>query len=250
MTDIKIAEINEKAIEPNEYFKVLKGGLKKTELTALQKQLDIIAEHIVLARNVGQKNFLKKLSFSYETIIKEQLLFTKGYKEFVFKDDVRQFLDKVTPKNSVKIIELERFPRSIPVANLKKIQEAQDLNIFDDYAVVFTDFTKDKHQTSADKKTIARNRDPIVFGYFEDKKENYYHDRFYFITDWEDEYCDLTFTKMIDKMSKQGIKNPKKEISTDHEYIMELINSFKSEEKEPEIKSETFWSKLWPSRKK
>ena len=32
------------------------------------------------------------------------------------------------------------------------------------------------------------------------------YDRFYFIGDWEDEYCDLTLTKMVQEMSKKGIE--------------------------------------------
>ena len=49
-------------------------------------------------------------------------------------------------------------------------------------------------------------RDPILFGTFEQRIDGIYDicDRFYYIGDWEDEYCDLTLTKMVQKMSENG----------------------------------------------
>ena len=241
-------EVNEEAIEPKDYFKVLKSKLKKSEKNKLEAQLDSLGEQIIHARQVGQKNFLERLSFCYDVILKEQLLLANGHESFVYKEDIKVFLDKVTPKNSIKIIELSRYPRAIPVDNLKAIEAVQKLKVFDDFCVVFTDLSGEDYATPKEKKFVQRNRDPVVFGYFKDKESSTQHERFYFITDWEDEYCDLTFTKMIEKMGNIGIKNPEKKIGVDHKYLAEIVRDIRK--KDEPIDKKTFWERLWSSRRK
>ncbi len=133
---------------------------------------------------------------------------------------MKHLLDKT---KHIKIIELERYPRVIPLAQMDAIQKAKDLGIFDEFCVVFSDYTGEDYKTPEEKAAVARNRDPVVFGYFRHKVTAIKHDRFYFITDWEDEYCDLTFGKMIEKMSAAGIKKPAHEIGTDAAYVQELV---------------------------
>lgn len=123
------------------------------------------------------------------------------------------------------MIELDRFPRTIPLENLERIKEAKGLEIFDDFMVIFTDLTNNVQSTEEEMKFVDRNKDPVVFGYFRHEEAGINHSRFYFITDWEDEYCDLTFTKMIVDMTERGIERPEYKISTDHSYIQEIVAS-------------------------
>lgn len=221
--------MEEQAFEPKDYFEELKTKLQTADKEQLVSQLDSINEFMVRAKNVGQKNFLHKLVYARETIVKEQQLLINGINRYVVKDDIEKFIDKVEPKNSVKIIELERFPRAIPVHCMEDIQKAKDLGIFSDFCVVFTDLTNNKYETKTEKNFVARNRDPIVFGYFMHEKSRLKHERFYFITDWEDEFCDLTFTKMIDKMAKMGITNAEKKIAFDETYLTQISEEALSE---------------------
>ncbi len=246
---MKEIEINKEAIEPKDYFKILKGNIKKSVKDKLESQLEALGSQIIHAREVGQKNFLERLSFCYEVIIKEQKLLAHGTDRFVYKEDIKSFLDVVEPKNSIKIIELSRYPRAIPIENLKAIQEAKKLEIFDDFCVVFTDLTGQDYQTPEEKKFVAKNRDPIVFGYFKDDPSATQHERFYFITDWEDEYCDLTFTKMIERMADAGIKKPEHTIGIDHKYLAELVAEVRQPKKQEE-KKKSFWERIWPSQQK
>lgn len=213
-------KINPEAIEPHEYFAVLKDSVKHVDAEILQNQLSIVAEHIIRAKNVGQKNLLNQLAFTHDVIVREQKLLAVGIKQFVYQDDVKRLLDKT---KHIKIIELERYPRVIPLEQMGHIQKAKDTEIFDEYCVVFSDYTGEEYKTEEEKRTVARNRDPIVFGYFRHKVAGIKHDRFYFITDWEDEYCDLTFGKMIEKMAVAGIAKPSHEIGVDAAYVQELV---------------------------
>lgn len=245
-----IIEVNEDALEPSEYFKILKGKLEGINEEELQRSLNYVADQILAAKRVGQKSFLRQLSFTGDALLKEQILLSRGIKDYVLRDDIKQFILNVNPKNSIKIIELERYPRAIPLEVLQKISEVQTLNLFDDYCIVFTDLTNEDYSTPEEKKFVARNRDPIVFGFFRDPQTGKSHDRFYFIADWEDEHCDLTFSKLIDKMSKQGFKKPGNEISNDHNYLQNLIKSSLKETEEKktltnqQIKKETFRQKI------
>lgn len=215
-------DINMDAVEPNQYFKVLKDGVKITHHDDLQKRLDIIATHIIDAKAIGQQALLERLVFTYDTLIKEQTLASNYFFKFVYQDDVKFLLDKT---KHIKIIELSRYPRPIPSDNLTMIKKAQDLNIFTDYCVVFTDMTGSDHTTEQEKEYVRRNRDPIVFGYFKHKSTGLKHDRFYLITDWEDQYCDLTFDKLINKMAEEGIHQPSHVITTSATYLGEIVRA-------------------------
>jgi hypothetical protein len=189
-------------MEPTEYFRRIKTSFKDNDLEQLQKQLEVIREQIILSHLVGQKNFLEKLMFTHDVIVREQELVTKGYTKYLLNSDILAFIDKVKPKNSIKVIELERFPRPIPQKNLADILIAKETELFDDFFVVFTDFTDESYESQEDKELVARNRDPVVFGWFKNEETGFKHDRVIFITDWQDEYCDLDFSTLVVKMAE------------------------------------------------
>lgn len=240
-----VLEINPEAKEPNEYFKLLKSSTLRVDEKALMASLDVIAEHILQAKKIGQVAFLRKLAFTGDVLLKEQILYQSGFKDFVLIDDIKKYIDKVKPVNSVKIIELERYPRAIPWEAMSNIAKAQDLGLFTDFCVIFTDFSDADYKTPEEKKMVARNRDPVVFGFFKDSDTGQKHDRFYLIADWEDETCDLTFSKLIDRMQSDGIKNASKKIGQDAAYIQGLIGqTLKDTEKEAKPKHKPFWSRF------
>src|SRR4051812_11112275 len=94
--------INPEAIEPHEYFAVLKESVKHVDADALQKQLSVVAEHLIRAKAVGQKNLLNKLAFTHDVIVREMKLLAAGISRFVYQDDVKHLLDKTS---HIKIIE-------------------------------------------------------------------------------------------------------------------------------------------------
>jgi hypothetical protein len=215
-------------LEPVDYFADVKAKLIEANKDDLANQVGVLQAQIVLANEIGQKAFLHKLSFAYKTIEKEIQAIAGGWNRYVLEKDIKAFIDKVTPKHSVKIIELERFPRAIPVEVLEKIKAAQAAKIFDNFVVVFTDFTGLTHstvQTETEKKVIARNKDPIVFGYFTSPETGIRYDKFYFIADWVDEYCDLDFSKLIERMTELGIKNPVHDLDIDPIMVSNIVET-------------------------
>lgn len=66
-----------------------------------------------------------------------------------------------------------------------------------------------------------------MFGTFQDKGNRTVIDRFYYLGDWVDEYCDLTLDKMVNETEKTGKRNIIKTISTPRD-IEELKSQLQS----------------------
>ncbi len=218
-------------LEPKDYFEFIKGKITEVQKETLEQNMLFLSKEIEKAHSLGQKTLSHKSAYMWEILQKEMVLVSLGYNKFVYRQDVVKMIDSIKPKNSVKIIELENYPRVIPDENVEIIKKIRDLEIFDLLVVVYTDFTNEEVNTPVQKEFVAKNRDPIIFGMFLNDKINLKHDRLYFITDWEDEFCDLTFSKMLDKMSQLGIKDPEKTITVDHAHINRLVVQSMSEVK-------------------
>ncbi len=138
--------------------------------------------------------------FLLECIEKERNVIELGIDTFVYKEDIEKYIDDIS-KNTVKIIELENYEREIPDEIVEIIEKTKD--IFDKMYVLFTDYTgKITKEISKER----RDKDPILFGVFSDEKSRAIVDRFYYLGDWEDEYCDLTLEKMINDYKKKEDK--------------------------------------------
>ena len=159
--------------------------------------------------------------FHLECIEKEREIVKMGINTFIYRDDIEEYIDNVA-KDTVKIIELENYEREIPDEIVNLIAEVKDK--FDQLYVVFTDYTG-KVERQIEKE--RREKDPILFGTFQNQADRTVIDRFYYLGDWEDEYCDLTLDKMVNETEKAGKRNIIKTISTpkDIEELKEQLNS-------------------------
>ncbi len=184
----------EEQIEAKKYFDMLKEkkrNLTCEELTNISNNIELMLEK---ALSVGQVKMAKKLYFYLVTIEKEKQLLDKGYDSYVLKSDIEEFIEKVENK-VIKIIEISRYEREIPMEIIEKIAETKD--IFSEFYIVFTDYTdKSLNETIKERK----EKDPICFGVFRDKELGLANERFYYIGDWIDEYCDLTLDKIVAQM--------------------------------------------------
>ncbi len=86
--------------------------------------------------------------------------------------------------------EIDNFERVIPADVIDKIEEAEALKLFDNYYILHYDPTEAKNiYFVADEKP----KDPIVFGVIRNSNKLYY------IADWIDKYCNLTYKDILDK---------------------------------------------------
>ncbi|MGG3987330.1 hypothetical protein [Bacillus smithii] len=167
---------------------------------------------------------MKKLIFHLETIEKERKIIKLGIDTFIYRDDIEEYIDNIA-KDTVKIIELENYEREIPDEIVEAYEKVKD--IFDKAYVVFTDYTG-KVERQIEKE--RRDKDPILFGTFQDRDSQTVIDRFYFIGDWEDEYCDLTLDKMVNEIKQNKNKDVVLHIKTpeDIKELKEQLNSIEN----------------------
>lgn len=198
-------EEKSKQLSPAEYFEEIKSRkqlMTDDQLTAIYDNcLELISKYKI----TGQMNAIKKLMFHLDCIEKERELVKLGINIFVYKDDIEYYINNVAD-DIVKVIELERYERELPDEIVEVVANVKDK--FDQLYIVFTDYTQE-HVKSTEKE-----RDPILFGVFKDESKSVLIDRFYFLGDWIDEYCDLTLDKMVNETLRVGKRKIDHLIST------------------------------------
>ncbi len=200
--------IYDKGLSPSEYFSIVKE--RKVQCTdellteVYNNCLDLLNKYNI----TGQKEAMRKLIFHLENIEREREVLKLGVDTFVYKEDIVQFIRSVQDR-VVKVIELERYEREIPDDIVSVVEKTKD--IFTNMYVVYTDYTGEEEKKV---EMHRRVKDPILFGSFQNKEDMAIVERFYFLGDWEDEYCDLTLDRMVAIVKENTNKNIRMEIST------------------------------------
>ena len=211
-------------ITPSQYFDFLKGAKQIITTEALKNSYDSFLTLADKYQKLGQVESLKKLCFLADTLVKEEKLIEMGISTYVYKDAIEDYITHVADK-TVKIIELSRYMREIPDELVDTVERTK--NIFDEFYVVFTDYTG-KEERKVEKE--RRDKDPILFGVF--KNQTNVADRFYFLGDWVDEFCDLTLDKMIEQYkNKKGFSPANEtEIPKTGEELVAILKTYKIDE--------------------
>ena len=208
-------------LSATEYFNYLKEKRQSITDEELQKLYDGYLSLVEKYKVTGQKRIIEKLRFLVDNIEKERQVVALGINSFVYRDDVEDYIDNIA-KDVVKIIELENYPRDIPDNIVDIIAKTKD--IFNKMYVVFTDYTGTVEKQITKER---REKDPILFGTFQKPRTDtrnggvVLNDRFYFLGDWEDEYCDLTMDKFLQEVGKEKLQ--KIVIPTNTEEIREEL---------------------------
>lgn len=190
-----------KTITPAEYFARLKELKYENTNEALDEFYDASLALLKKYKLFGQKKMIEKLMFIVECVPKEKQLLDLGVNTFIYRDDIEEYINTIEGK-AVKIIEMKNYPRDIPEEFSDIIVKTKD--IFDDFYILFTDYNGREERRVQKER---REKDPILLGVF--KKNSVMNDRFYYLGDWVDEYCDLTLEKLIKEAGEEIIRNIK-----------------------------------------
>lgn len=145
---------------------------------------------------------LKESLFEQLTINKyESVLWANNMYKAISEEKIIEFI-----KGSDKGIALDyisNFARVIPPSVIKKKIEADKLGVFDNYVILHYDpESKSYMQTEEEKRReVEKKKDPILFGVIMGSN------KLYFIDDWTDKYCDLTFDIITEKLGAEVIAN-------------------------------------------
>lgn len=183
--------------ESKDYFEVIKSNINTITKYDIEKMLSNLLYEYENAVSINQKKLADRLRFYIASTLKYNDLIDTKFTRFVESPMISEYIDKVNPRKSVKLVEIERYCRIIPKQNAEIIKDATDLKLFDEILILYTDLTNQRNETKEEKELIARNKDPIAFGIFRDERLEISNPRFFIITDWVDEWCDLTFDKLI-----------------------------------------------------
>ena len=171
---------NNTTVSPAEYFAEVKSRKQVMTEAGLSKLYENCLTLLDEYQRSGQIAAQKKLLFHIDNITREKKLLDVGIDTFVYKSDIDDFIHMVDNK-VVKIVELENYQRRIPPEIIARIEKCK--GIFDKMYVVFTDYT---HREERRVEAVKREKDPILFGTFQDAATRTIVERFYFIGDWVD----------------------------------------------------------------
>ena len=197
--DGKPIPVDTSPLTPAEYFEKVKSRMVEETSENIQRIYDVTMNKLKKFMITGQKSAAKELYARCLYLEKEQRLLEKGVTKYVLRTDIDKYIDEIADE-CVCVIEMKNFDRSIPDEIIDIV--AETMEIFDEFYVVFTDYTGEKRSKVAKER---RDKDPILFGnIFIDGKVS---PKMYFIGDWVDDYCDLTLDKMIEAIAKETKKN-------------------------------------------
>lgn len=183
------------------FFENVKN-LKNLEETNLYcKRIEEIAITYIYAKRAGQVSLCEQILNELVLAKYESVLFAKDMKKCVSSDNLVKFA-KGCPKG-LALDYIKNYTRVIPIDVMKKKIEADNLKIFDNYVIMHYDPQEKSYKETVEEraKKTEEKRDPILFGVIRGS------DKLYFIADWIDEYCDLTFEKITSQLSKEIIEN-------------------------------------------
>lgn len=183
--------------QPKMIFKQIKEKMGFLEGMKYRKQIKNLENyHNELIKN-GQIKFGDCVLKETIKKIREVDIYSKGIKYFVEKSMVNELINKVVRGKQISLTLLKDYARPIPNDVLKKQKEF--IGYFDNFYILHADSSDmiDKKELENVEETIKREKDPILFGTINESG------RLYFIADWEDEFCDLTFEDLIDKLDIQ-----------------------------------------------
>lgn len=166
---------------------LVKSTLKEVEeFSTREKRLD---DAIAAARKLGQKQLEKKLNEARDVGQLENVLASKGIYRYITDVQILEFGKKC--EKGLCLDWIQDFVRLIPKEVYNKKVEADSLNVFDNYVILHYD----PKGLSTDPKERARQeakvKDPILFGVIQGSY------KLYFVADWVDEKCDLTFREVV-----------------------------------------------------
>ena len=184
-----------------QFFGEIKKNAKLNK-DAYANRVEGYIKAIKAADVAGQEAFKEKLLKELVINKYESILYATGNYYVVKEETAVEFAKKA--EKGVNLVYAKNYLRPIPMEVIEKIKEMNELEIFDNYVIMhydpenrYSDMTHKEKVKEEDKK-----RDPILFGVIAGSNKLYY------ITDWVDDYCNLTLDEFVTvlQMDKESLK--------------------------------------------
>lgn len=196
-SDIKISAKDNSGIHPELYFKYIKKKFGVIETLKLDARLKKLEKAFYAALENGQNALGEKIFKDLTRETRESMMYAKGVKHFVEHADLQKFKKKIRGGH-ISDTKFQDYTRVIPEDVLAKKKEVDFL--FDGF-VIYHVWDEEAEKKREKKESItpaekSRMKDPVLFGVIKESS------RCYFIAEWSDELCDLTFEEIVDHLGK------------------------------------------------
>jgi len=158
------------------------------ELAKWDERNTALVEMIKRAETAGQRDLVKKLKAEQGVRQYENALYVKGRRKLLTEAQLLDFTKKC--EKGLCLDWVGDFVRPIPAEVVEEKAACDADHLFDNYAVLHYD--PENRGTTPEAQEKAR--DPILFGLIEGSR------KLYFVGDWTDEQCDLTFQEIVQKL--------------------------------------------------
>lgn len=161
-----------------------------------EKELKALLTKLELSKQRGVIDQVKRQAVISEM---EGALFTNGFKQYQTQEGLINFIKQC--KKGLCLTEIDNFDRVIPDEPAKLLEKAENLKVFDNYFILHYDKKKGANPFYTEKEK-PKPKDPILFGVIQGS------DKLYFIADWIDEFCDLTYKDILKNGTDYKLKKP------------------------------------------
>ena len=176
-----------------EFFSSIKGTLGELEL--VDRRARGYERAISDARKNGQVALAEQLEQALDACRAETQLLAIGQRQYLDEEELARFV-RESPKG-LRLDWVANFTRVIPPDVAERKQKCDERHIFDNWAVLHYDPQgKSWAETAAE---VEARKDPVLFGLVEGRR------RLYYIGDWVDEICDLTFDQIADLLGQDAV---------------------------------------------
>lgn len=186
--------------DPVEVMQTFKEVLEV--INVAEPQLARLESYIESLKTTEQDKTLKAVCSNLLIQNWENKLLSDGrFTKFITEDQAVSFIR--SSERGLALDLLKDFPRIIPKDVMEKFEQADSLNVFDNYLILHY-VSKSKRekrgmsQSEVDaqrKKELEKKKDPILFGVIRGSR------RLYYIADWIDDDCDLTLSELLNKIN-------------------------------------------------
>lgn len=182
--------------DPVDFFMELKDNLSDLETSDVPEEK--IASMLQTLEKTKQKFAMSTLISGKSITALENKLVAAGFKQYQTEESIIEFIKKC--KKGLCLTELEYFDRVIPEDVMQKFDKAEQVGVFDNYYILYHD-----PKIANEKKvyTEEKPKDPIMFGVIRGSN------KLYFIADWIDELCNLTYKDILEKGIDYKLKKEK-----------------------------------------
>jgi len=165
------------------------------ELSKVDVKLQSYKKYLEKIKTTGQQALQEEIKKSIYQASKEALLFSINYTKYLTEENIISFT--LLTERGIRLDWIKNFARHIPESVILKKKRCDDLGIFDNYVILHYD--PNKKSVALTEKEKERKKDPILFGLIKGVRN------LYFVDDWIDEICDLTFLEIAEKIGNKQI---------------------------------------------